>query len=278
MNDPAMFAPRKVAADTVCLPSAAPIPGYGTLAVNAFVIRGTEPVLVDTGLPALSEPFMAALEDAIDLDDLRWIWISHTDADHLGSLRAILARAPRAKVVTNFLGVAKLMLQGHDVSRVHMLEPGKALDAGDRQLVPFRPPVYDAPETMGFVDTRTRVLFSADAFGAVLPEAVDTIAAVPSSALRDGMAVWAAIDAPWLGNLKSVGLRRVAGADRAPRPHRHHLRPPAAGARHEPDPPPQSCRHPARWPDRRPRPRAPRPARRRVRAAARDPSSPEASA
>ena len=206
MNDAAMFAPRKVAADTVCLPSAAPIPGHGTLAVNAFVIRGTEPVLVDTGLPALSEPFMAALENAIDLDDLRWIWISHTDADHLGSLRAILARAPRAKVVTNFLGVAKLMLLGHDVSRVHMLEPGKGLDAGDRQLVPFRPPVYDAPETMGFVDTRTRVLFSADAFGAILPEAVDTIAAVPSQALRDGMAVWAAIDAPWLGNLKSAAF------------------------------------------------------------------------
>ena len=149
---------------------------------------------------------MAALEDTIDLDDLRWIWISHTDADHLGSLRTILARAPRAKVVTNFLGVAKLMLQGHDVSRVHMLEPGQALDAGDRQLVPFRPPVYDAPETMGFVDTRTRVLFSADAFGAILPEAVDTIAAVPSNALRDGMAVWAAIDAPWLGNLKSAAF------------------------------------------------------------------------
>ena len=217
MNGPAMFAPRKVAADTVCLPSAMPIPGYGTLAINAFVIRGAEPVLVDTGLGALTEPFMAALEDAIDPDDLRWIWISHTDADHLGSLSAVLARAPQAKVVTNFVGMAKLMLQGHDVSRVHMLEPGKALDAGDRQLVPIRPPVYDAPETMGFVDTRTRVLFSADAFGAVLPEAVDTIAAVAPKALRDGMAVWAAIDAPWLGHLKTsafgTALARIERLD-----------------------------------------------------------------
>src|SRR5207344_137616 len=100
------------------------------------------------------------------------------DADHLGSLRAVLARAPKAMVVTNFVGMAKMMLLGQDVSRVHMLEPGKWLDAGDRRLVPIRPPVYDAPETMGFVDTRTRVLFSADAFGAVLPEAVDTVAAV----------------------------------------------------------------------------------------------------
>ena len=211
MNGPTMFAPRQVGPDTTCLPSFLPIPGHGALAINAFVVKAAEPVLVDTGLAALPEPFMAALEDTIDPADLRWIWISHTDADHLGNLRAILARAPQAKVVTNFVGMAKMTLQGHDVSRVHMLEPSKSLDVGDRTLVPFRPPVYDAPETMGFVDTRTRVLFSADAFGALLPEAVEAAGAVPAKALLDGMGFWTAIDAPWLGHFDRSSFGRNLG-------------------------------------------------------------------
>ena len=32
-------------------------------------------------------------------------WLSHTDADHIGNLVAVLERAPRAQVVTNFLGM-----------------------------------------------------------------------------------------------------------------------------------------------------------------------------
>ena len=208
MNGPTMFEPSHAASGTTCLPSYLPIPGHGVLAINSFVIKGAEPVLVDTGLAALREPFMAALEKVIDPADLRWIWISHTDADHLGNLDAVLDRAPKAKVVTNFVGMAKMMLLGHDVSRVHMLETGTSLDAGDRTLVPFRPPVYDAPETMGFVDTATRVLFSADAFGALLPDAAETAAAVSPKDLRAGMGAWAAIDAPWLGNLQASAFVR----------------------------------------------------------------------
>jgi glyoxylase-like metal-dependent hydrolase (beta-lactamase superfamily II) len=208
MNGPTMFEPRDAAPDTSCLPSYLPIPGHGVLAINSFIIKGTEPVLVDTGLAALREPFMAALGKVIDPADLRWIWISHTDADHLGNLDAVLKRAPRAKVVTNFVGMAKMMLLGHDVSRVHMLETGTSLDAGDRTLVPFRPPVYDAPETMGFVDTATRVLFSADAFGALLPNAVESAGAISQKDLRNGMGAWTAIDAPWLGNLQTSAFAR----------------------------------------------------------------------
>ncbi len=74
--------------------------------------------------------------------------------------------------------MAKMLLLGHDASRIHMLEPGQGIDVGDRSLLPFRPPVYDAPETMGFVDARTRVLFSADAFGALLPEPVEAARAL----------------------------------------------------------------------------------------------------
>jgi len=219
MDAPTMLDARTVAPDTICLPSYLPIPDVGMLAVNAFVIKGVEPVLVDTGLGALTDAFLAALEDTIDPTDLKWIWLSHMDPDHLGSLTAILDRAPNAKVVTNFLGIGKMMLLGRDVSRVHLLQPDEALELADRILVPFRPPYYDAPETRGFFDTKTRTLFTADAFGALLPDPAEDARAIAPGVLKEGMSIWAGIDAPWLGSLDGSAfgktLDRIARLDPA---------------------------------------------------------------
>ncbi len=97
MQTPTMFGAREVAPDTFCLPSYFPLPGLGILPVNAFVIRAAEPVLVDTGLATLRIPFLEALRQTINPEELRWIWLSHMDADHLGSLQAVLAMAPRGE-------------------------------------------------------------------------------------------------------------------------------------------------------------------------------------
>jgi len=197
MNAPA-FDTVRVAADTTSLSTIVPVGDLGLLHVNAFIIKAAMPVLVDTGPAALREPFLAALARSIDPADLRYVFMSHMDADHLGNLAAVLEVAPQATVITNFLGMAKMGLLGHDTSRVQLIGPGQELDLGDRRLVPLKPPYYDAPETTGFFDTRTRVLFSADAFGALLPAAETDAAAIDHETLREGMLKWAAIDAPWL--------------------------------------------------------------------------------
>lgn len=209
MEVPTMIGEQAVAPDTISLSSYFPLPGLGVLPVNAFVIKAAQPVLVDTGLSALREPFLAALQRTIDPDAIRWIWLSHMDADHLGNLEEVMALAPKAKVVTNFLGMGKMMLRHFDVSRVHLLEPGAVIDAGDRALVPLKPAYYDAPETVGFFDTASRVLFSADAFGTLLQEPQDEAAAIAPQALADGMITWTAIDAPWLGMVDRAAFGRV---------------------------------------------------------------------
>lgn len=122
-HDAVMLECQAAGSDWRVLPAFLPVPGLGGLAVNAFLLKGAEPVLVDTGLATLGEAFVEALEAEIDLDDLRWIWLSHTDADHIGNLARILERAPRARVVTNFLGMGKMGMLGHDLSRVQLLEP-----------------------------------------------------------------------------------------------------------------------------------------------------------
>lgn len=209
MEAPSLFAAREVAADTFELPSCMPVPGLGVLSVNAYLIRGAEPVLVDTGLAALGQPFVEQLETLVDPDDIAWIWLSHMDADHVGNLLAVLERAPRARVVTNFLGMGKMMLAGLPVDRVHLMEPGASLQLPDREIVPLSPPYYDAPETAGFFDTASCALFTADAFGALLEQPAEDAAAISRARLREGLVTWAAIDAPWLSQLDATSLERT---------------------------------------------------------------------
>jgi flavorubredoxin len=209
MQFPTWLGADQVAPDTTSLTSYCPLAGLGILPVNAFVINAAQPVLVDTGLSALREPFLKALTDTIDPEAIRWIWLSHMDADHLGNLEQVLALAPNARVVTNFLGMGKMMLRHFDVSRVHLLEPGAVIDAGDRTLVPLQPAYYDAPETVGFFDSKSRVLFSADAFGTLMQEPQREAAAIAPQALADGMIRWMAIDAPWLGLVDRAAFGRV---------------------------------------------------------------------
>lgn len=209
---PTMLAPQRVTQNWTVLPSWLPVNGMGALAVNSFLLKGREPVLVDTGLGALGEAFVSALESEIDLDDLKWIWLSHMDADHIGNLGRLLERAPNARVLTNFLGMGKMSLAGIDVSRVQLLEPGAVFEAGGHRLNPVRPPYYDAPETVGFFDETDRVLFAADSFGALLPDAAGEIGEIADETLRDGLVGWSSIDAPWLALADGQALGKTLSA------------------------------------------------------------------
>lgn len=209
---PTTLAPVHVTQNWTVLPSWLPVPGMGALPVNSFLLKGREPLLVDTGLNALGEEFLAALAGEIDLDDLKWIWLSHMDADHVGNLSRVLERAPNARVLTNFLGMGKMNLAGLDVSRVQLLEPGAAFETGGHRLHPVRPPYYDAPETVGFFDETDGVLFAADSFGALLPEAVNDIGEIADETLRDGLVGWSSIDAPWLAHVDRHALGQTLTA------------------------------------------------------------------
>lgn len=212
MNEATMFESRKVAPDTTSLVSYLPLPGFGILPINAFVIGSKEPVLVDTGLPGLRTDFMRELRSVMDPKDLRWIWITHADIDHLGSLETVLTEAPNARVVTTYLGMGKMSLLGLPPQRMYLLNPGQSLDVGDRQLHAVKPPTFDAPETTGLFDEKTSTLFSADCFGALLDEPAENAAEITSQKLREGGITWASIDAPWLGMINPENFNKALSA------------------------------------------------------------------
>jgi flavorubredoxin len=187
------------AADIDVLSTDFPIPGFGLVPINAIVIKGPEPILVDTGAAVTSKDFMQALRSVIDPAELRWLWLTHTDFDHMGCLHQLLAENPRLRLITTFLGVGIMsLIDPLPMDRVHLLNPGEKLTVGNRTLTALRPPVFDNPSTTGFYDDKSGVLFSSDCFGALLQAVPETAAEISDTDLRDGQVFWASIDSPWL--------------------------------------------------------------------------------
>jgi hypothetical protein len=182
----------------------------GVLPVNAFVLLAEEPVLVDTGIGFDGEQFVDALASILDPAALRWVWLTHDDADHTGAIGRVFEVAPNARLVTNAFSALRMATWWQvPLDRVHAIRPGDELHVGDRTLQALRPPLYDSPLSTGFLDRLTGSMFSVDAFGAILPEPTQSAADVPPDALAGGMLGWALSDSPWL---HLVDRERFAGA------------------------------------------------------------------
>jgi hypothetical protein len=193
-----MDAPYQAAPDVHVLPNNLALPGVGVLPVNAYVLLAEEPVLIDTGIGTDGEDFIDALTSIIDPAALRWVWLTHDDADHTGNIQRVFELAPDARLATNAFSALRMATWWPvPLDRVHAIRAGDRLAVGDRTLRAVPPPLYDSPLSIGLLDEATGALFSVDSFGALLPEATQDAAEVPLAALTGGMQAWATSDSPW---------------------------------------------------------------------------------
>jgi flavorubredoxin len=184
--------------DIYALPSYFPLPGEGFLPVNAFLLLAKEPVLVDTGLAFESEAFLDGLRKVIDPQEISWVWLTHDDADHTGSIQQVLELAPNARLATNAMSALRLStVWPVPMDRLYAINPGESLEVGDRTLTAAVPPLFDNPLSTGFRDGKTGAFFSVDSFGAVVPGPAEKAEDIPEDQLRLGMVAWATSDSPW---------------------------------------------------------------------------------
>jgi glyoxylase-like metal-dependent hydrolase (beta-lactamase superfamily II) len=85
-----MQTPYKVADETWVLPSFMDVPGLGIVYFTPMVIRGKEPVLVDTGTPVHRDEYLKAAFSLVEPKDVKWVFLSHDERDHTGNLMQVL--------------------------------------------------------------------------------------------------------------------------------------------------------------------------------------------
>lgn len=193
-----MDAPYQGSSDVYVFPANLSLPGVGVLPVNAYLLMAEEPVLIDTGIGIDTEDFLSAVSSFLPLEQLKWVWLTHDDADHTGSIQRVMELAPNATLVTHAMSALRMSTWWPvPLERVHAIRFGDEIHVGDRTLTAIAPPLFDNPMSTGFLDQSTGALFTVDAFGAILPEATQDAADVPPDALAGGMVGWATTDSPW---------------------------------------------------------------------------------
>ncbi len=166
--------PQRLAPDTWLVRSVAGVPGGdAAIPVNSLVIGGREPVLVDTGARATWPSWCADAFSLVDPGAVRWVVLSHADADHAGNLELVLDRCPGATVAASGTVLDGLAAAGRRPERCRRLGNGEVLALGDRRLRAHPPPVADAPGTLGVLDESTGVYWAADAFGVPVAAGAD---------------------------------------------------------------------------------------------------------
>lgn len=214
-----MLETYQAAPDIDVITSGVPIPALGIVPVNAFVLHGREPLLVDTGVVGQRDDFMKTLKSVVDTSTLRWLWLTHTDPDHTGCLSALLAENPSLRVITTFLGVGIMgLFDPLPMDRVYLLNPGQRMTCGDRTLTAIKPPIFDNPSTTGFHDSKSGAFFSSDSFGALLQRVPRSAADLSEAELRQGQTKWGTIDAPWIHGVDRAAYAKKLDAIRSMEP------------------------------------------------------------
>jgi flavorubredoxin len=193
-------APIQIAPDTFVIQATYGAPGAPVkVHMNSMVIRGTQPIVVDTGAPVHRQQYLEDLFSIVEPDDVRWVFVSHDDVDHYGNAAAVMAACPNATLVASWFLSERLAVEPLEVPpfRWRWMSDGETLDLGDRTVAAIRPPLYDSPTTRGLLDSTTGVYWASDCFAAPVERSTAFASELDADAWAEGFATFQSWNSPW---------------------------------------------------------------------------------
>ncbi len=180
--------------------------------MNSMLIRGSQPIVVDTGVADNRDRYFEDLFGLVEPEDLRWVFVSHDDPDHYGNLNELLQRCPNATLIANWFICERMgSLLAVPPTRWRWLGDGESLDLGDRTLSALRPPLYDSPTTRGLFDSRTGVYWGSDCYACPVSGGTEFADDLDPDEWAGGLTVFAKWNSPWA---ELVDPQRYAAACR----------------------------------------------------------------
>lgn len=188
------------------------LPGGAQFNFNQYLIDDESPMLFHTGPRGLFPVVSEAIASVVPLENLRFIGVSHFEADECGALNELLAVAPRAEAVAGQIGVM-VSLGDYAIRPPRALADEEELSLGEHQMrwldTPHVPHGWDCGLML---DTTTQTFFCGDLFtqgGAGETAITESDILGPSEAFRNPMGYFA--HAPQT----AATLERLAGLEPA---------------------------------------------------------------
>lgn len=133
---------------------------------NSFIIKGEKTALVDTSHEKFRDLYLKTLSGIINPAEIDYLIISHTEPDHSGLAKDIIQLAPNVTVVGSKVAIQFLENLVHQPFKKMLVKNGDKLDLGNGHVLEFvSAPNLHWPDTIFSYDSKTKILFTCDAFG-----------------------------------------------------------------------------------------------------------------
>ncbi|MCD8307211.1 MAG: FprA family A-type flavoprotein [Clostridia bacterium] len=137
------------------------------IAYNSYVILDEKIAVTDAVEAKFVDQWLEDLDAALGGRTPDYLLVHHMEPDHSAGIARFLKKYPDAKVVSTaktFAMMQNFFGAGTGEGGITVGE-GQTLSLGSRELKFFMAPMVHWPEVMMTYDTKTKTLFSADAFG-----------------------------------------------------------------------------------------------------------------
>ncbi|NLJ96992.1 MAG: anaerobic nitric oxide reductase flavorubredoxin [Clostridiales bacterium] len=132
---------------------------------NSYLIRDEKTVLIDTVWLPYDDEFVKNLKKEIDLNEIDYIIVNHSEVDHSGALPALMREIPDSPIYCTSNGAKFIKGQYHEDWNFVTVKTGDTLEIGSSTLTFVEAPMLHWPDSMMTYMSSENILFSNDAFG-----------------------------------------------------------------------------------------------------------------
>lgn len=138
---------------------------FGTT-YNSYILKaGDETILFETAKEKFFGDYRAALSEQLDIAQIDYIVVDHTEPDHAGSIAHIIAENPQAKIIATPTAISFLKNIVNDDFYSIPVKNGDELKIGNKTLQFFLLPNLHWPDTMYTYIKEDKTLVTCDSFG-----------------------------------------------------------------------------------------------------------------
>lgn len=133
---------------------------------NAYLIKGQEKTaLVEVVKEKFFDEYLSDLQKVVDLGNIDYLIMNHTEPDHSGSVEKLLKKIPGLTVVGTNTAIRFLKEITNSKFKSVEVEHNHVLDLGGKTLQFINAPFLHWPDSMYTYLQEDKILFSCDSFG-----------------------------------------------------------------------------------------------------------------
>ncbi|WP_195955304.1 FprA family A-type flavoprotein [Clostridium saudiense] len=139
---------------------------FGT-SYNSYLLKGSDGIaLFETVKEKFFDEHLDKIRSIVNLEDINYVVVNHTEPDHAGSVEKILEYAPNATVVGSTLAIKYLSEIINKPFKSKVVKYGETLSLGNKTLKFISAPQLHWPDTMYTYVIEDETLITCDSFGA----------------------------------------------------------------------------------------------------------------